>query len=190
MTRARFATREKTYRRLHQGEPAGRAGQRLPSGVDGPRDGQRSPALELPRARRLRPDQGAEGSLRRIQHRPLRPGLPARPAAGRGRGALHRGDHRVCPVRELGHARERPRHRRRHEEADRPPDRPADPRAGTARAARPHARGTGQRVQPGHDDRGGTGEHGPGPVSGQGGRDGASRSITACTGTSRARARC
>ena len=77
--------------------------------------------------------QGAEGELRQVQHRPVRPGLPAGPAADRGRGALHRGDDRVRPVPELGHARERPRHATTEmKKADRPPDRPADPRPGSS----------------------------------------------------------
>ena len=57
--------------------------------------------------------------VRHLQHRPLRPGLPAGAAAGRGGRALHRGHDRVHPVPLLGHARERPRARRGHEEADR-----------------------------------------------------------------------
>ena len=55
------------------------------------------------------------GSLRRqvraADGRPLRPGLPAGAAAGRSRRALHRGHHRIHPVPELGHARERPQRR-------------------------------------------------------------------------------
>ncbi len=171
MTRERFARREKTYRRLVKAEPAGRPGERLPSGVDAARDGQRPSAAQLAGARRLRPVEGAEGELRPLQHRPVRPGLPAGPAADRGRGAVHRGDDRVRPVPELGHARERPRHLRRDEEADRPADRPAHPRPGGTRAARPHAGGPGQRVQPRHDDRGRARQHGGRPVAGQDRRD-------------------
>ena len=100
------------YRRLLQAEPRRRAGQRLPSRVDAARHGQRPSAAQFAGARRLRPDQGAEGELRPLQHRPVRPGLPAGPPADRGRGALHRGDDRVRPVPALGHARERPHHRR------------------------------------------------------------------------------
>ena len=59
-------------------------------------------------ARRVRPLAGAEGELREVQHRPLRPRLPAGPPAGRSRGPVHRGDHRVRAVPPLGHARERP----------------------------------------------------------------------------------
>ena len=77
--------------------------------------------------------------VRRLQHRPLRAGLPARAAAGRGRRALRRGHLRIHPVRLLGHARERPRARRRHEEDDRRADRAAGARPRRARAARSHA---------------------------------------------------
>ena len=115
MTRERFARREKTYRRLVKDEPPGRPGERLPPGVDGACDGQRPPAAQLAGARRVRPVEGAEGELRPLQHRPVRPGLPAGPPADRGRRTFHRGDDRVRPVPELGHPRERPRHVHRDE---------------------------------------------------------------------------
>ncbi len=54
---------------------------------------------------------GDAGPLRRHTNsngRTLRPRLPARAAAGRSRRALHRGDDRIHPVPQLGHARERP----------------------------------------------------------------------------------
>ena len=51
-------------------------------------------------------------SLRRLQHRPVRPGLPAGPPAGRGRGAVHRSHDRIHSVPGLGHARQRPHARR------------------------------------------------------------------------------
>ena len=73
----------------------------------------------------VRPVARAEEELRRLQHRPLRAGLPAGAAAGRGRRALHRGDHGVHPVPALGHARERPRRADGDEEADRRADRAA-----------------------------------------------------------------
>ena len=88
MTRERFARREQTYRRLIKESPLGEPGQRLPPGVDAARDGQRPPPAQLARARRLRPVQGAEGELRPLQHRPLRPGLPAGPPADRGRARV------------------------------------------------------------------------------------------------------
>ena len=119
-----------------QGRTAGGARKRLPSRVDGAGDGQCVPASELARARRLRPVEGAEGELRSLRHRPIRSGLPARPAVDRGRGAVHRSNDRVRPVPELGYARERPRHVHGNEETDRPTDRPARPRPGSARAAR------------------------------------------------------
>ena len=73
--------------------------------------------------------------LRQLQHRPLRSRLPARPAVGRGRGALHRGDDGIRPVHGLGHARERPQPPRRDEEGDRRADRAARPRPGRTRTA-------------------------------------------------------
>ena len=85
MTAERFESRQKHYQRLVQAQPARRAGQRLSPGVDAAGDRQRPSAAQLAGPRRLRPDQGAEGELRQIQHRPLRPGLPAGPAADRGR---------------------------------------------------------------------------------------------------------
>ena len=72
----------------------------------------RRPAAALAVGEGVRPVARAEGELRRLQHRPLRPGLPAGAPAGRGRRALRRGHVRIHPVRLLGHPRERPRARR------------------------------------------------------------------------------
>ena len=49
-----------------------------------------------------------KASYDKYNTRPVRPRLPARPAADRGRRALHRGHHRIHSVSELGHARKRP----------------------------------------------------------------------------------
>ena len=115
----------------------------------------------------VRPVAGAEGELRQVQHRPLRPRLPAGAAAGRGGRPVHRSDDRVHAVRPLGHARERPRHGRADEAGDRPADRPAHSRPGRPRPAGPHAGRPRQRVQPRHDDRRRARQHGQGPVARQ-----------------------
>ena len=64
----------------------------------------RRPAAAVAVGQGLRPLARAEDELRRLQHRPLRPGLPAGAPADRGRRALRRGHVRIHPVRLLGHA--------------------------------------------------------------------------------------
>ena len=56
--------RRRRYRGAGQAEPAGRAGQRLPPGVDAAGLRQRPSAAQLAGSRCLRPVQGAEGELR------------------------------------------------------------------------------------------------------------------------------
>ena len=78
--------------------------QRLPARVAGAIARHRRPPAELAVGEGVRPVARAEGELRRLQHRPLRPGLPAGAAAGRGGRPLRRSHDRVHPVRLLGHA--------------------------------------------------------------------------------------
>ena len=83
--------------------------------------------LKSPRRRRST-CRSSRRSVRRLQHRPVRPGLPAGAAAGRGRRPVHRGDHRVHPVLRLGHPRQRPYRAAAIKKQIDAPDRPAHPR--------------------------------------------------------------
>ena len=115
----RFRTRRQLFEKLLAQEPVHQYGS----------DFQRDVARALARGRRspadvavgqgLRPVARAEEDVRRLQHRPVRPGLPPRAAARRGRRALRRSHLGVHPVRLLGHPRARPRPRGRDEEGDR-----------------------------------------------------------------------
>ena len=140
---------------LLKAQPRRRAGQRLPPGIDAARRWTTPIACSARRSAtpstcRKEPKESYD------KYNTGRFGLGCLLARrlDRGRGPLHRGDHRVRPVPALGHARERPHHAQaRMKKRDRPADRPADPRPGAARPARPHAGRPGQRVQPRHDDR-------------------------------------
>src|SRR5690606_26108780 len=53
------------------------------------------------------------------------------------------------------------------EGVDRPANRTVDSRSGESGTARPDAGDRCQRIQPRHDDRGGSGKHGQGPIAGE-----------------------
>ena len=88
MTPERFAEPTGNYSELVQAQPGRRAGQRL-SAESRCSARWRTPigCLTQHGAQGLRSDAGAEGELRQIQHGPFWAGLPAGPAADRGRGA-------------------------------------------------------------------------------------------------------
>ncbi len=144
-----------------QAQPARRAGQRLPSGVDAAGHRQRPSPARLEGARRLRP----HARSRRRAYEKYNTGrfghgcLLARRLTEAGARFIEVTTEYVPFVHwdthENGHTTVE-----RHEEGDRPADRPADPRPGAARPARPHAGGPRQRVQPRHDDRRRARQHG------------------------------
>ena len=137
MTPGRFENRDTFYRKLLEASPIGQDGssyQRdsLLRAMDNAHRLLSSPAAKafdlslepLEHIRKYVPGYDPRqqfrcraGSLRRqvraADGRPLRPWLPAGAAARRSRRALHRGHHRVHPVPQLGHARERPHAQRR-----------------------------------------------------------------------------
>ena len=108
MSPERFEARYRQYRELVLRSPLGEhgSGYQQESMIRG--DGECLSAAEVAGARGVRPGPGAARELRRIQRQPLRLGLPARAAAGRGGVAVRRSDDRVRAVRRLGHARGRP----------------------------------------------------------------------------------
>ncbi len=128
MSEKRFRRRFETYKKLLSESPIAKHGS----------DYQRESLLQsLENAHRLMNCAGRQGvrplaraakELRHLQHRAFRPGLPARPAACRGRGAVHRGLDRVRPVPRLGHARQRPHADDCPQADDRRPDCPVHPR--------------------------------------------------------------
>ena len=107
MTPGRFADRYKHYKKLVGDSPLGRSGSAFQ---------QESMLRSMDNAHRLLSSKEAaafdltletEESCDAYNTGPLRAGLPAGAAAGRIRRALHRGDHRIHPLRALGHPRER-----------------------------------------------------------------------------------
>ena len=89
------------------------ARQRLPARVAGQVARRRGPAAALAVGEGVRSVARAEEELRRLQHRPLRTGLPARAPARRSGRPLRRSHLGVHPVRLLGQPRARARPRRR-----------------------------------------------------------------------------
>ena len=101
---ARFQSRRQLFEQLLAQEPVYRYGGDVPARGRGALARCRRPAAPIAVGEGVRPVTRAEGGVRRLQHGPLRPGLPARAAADRGRRALRRSHVGVHPVRLLGHA--------------------------------------------------------------------------------------